>query len=152
MSASPNNTKVVVLGAGPGGYAAAFHAADLGLDVTLIDRRAKPGGVCLYEGCIPSKTLLHTARLIHEARDAADWGIDFGQPKIDLDQLRKHSAGVVTKLTGGLGALSKQRKINYLVGDAAFADPTHVTVSSNGDTQTIECDNAIVATGSRVRR
>ena len=151
MSASSNGKRIVVVGAGPGGYAAAFHAADLGLDVTLIEKRPKPGGVCLYEGCIPSKTLLHAARLIHEAREATAWGIDFGEPRIDLDTLRKYAGQVVTKLTGGLGALSKQRKVNFIQGSASFDDAHHVTVTgTSGETQTVEFDDAIIATGSRI--
>src|SRR2546426_5800575 len=107
-----SNMHIAVVGAGPGGYAAAFLAADLGLKVTLIDPEPNPGGVCLYRGCIPSKALLHVAKLLAESRQAADWGITFGQPAIDLAKLRSWKEGVVRKLTGGLGQLSKQRAIN----------------------------------------
>src|ERR1700752_3239789 len=112
--------KVAVVGAGPGGYAAAFLAADLGVSVTLIDPELNPGGVCLYRGCIPSKALLHVAKLLEEAHQAKDWGIEFGAPKIDLGRLRSFKENVVKKLTGGLGVLSKQRKVRYLQGRAAF--------------------------------
>src|SRR5579862_9127393 len=101
---------IAVIGAGPGGYAAAFLAADLGMNVTLIDPEPNPGGVCLYRGCIPSKALLHVAKVIEESQQAKNWGIDFSQPNIDLGRLRAWKEGVVKKLTGGLGQLSKQRK------------------------------------------
>src|SRR3954451_21183647 len=100
-----STTQVVVIGAGPGGYAAAFLAADLGMKVTLIDPEANPGGVCLYRGCIASKALLHAARLINESHEAKNWGIDFGQPKIDVSRLRAWKDGVIAKLTCGLGQL-----------------------------------------------
>ncbi|HEX3036787.1 MAG TPA: FAD-dependent oxidoreductase, partial [Thermodesulfobacteriota bacterium] len=110
-------TQLVVIGGGPGGYPAAFLAADLGLQVTLIDIEKNPGGVCLYRGgvclyrgCIPSKALLHVAKVITEAHHAANWGIEFSEPQIDIDKLRKWKDGVVQKLTGGLGQLSRQRK------------------------------------------
>ena len=100
---------IAVVGGGPGGYAAAFLAADLGMTVTLIDPEVNPGGVCLYRGCIPSKALLHVAKLLEESHQAKDWGIEFAAPKIDLARLRSWKEGVVKKLTGGLGILSKQR-------------------------------------------
>ncbi len=112
--------KLAVVGAGPGGYAAAFLAADLGLDVTLIDREKNPGGVCLYRGCIPSKALLHVAKLINETREAKHMGLDFPEPKINIDRLREWKNEVVGKMTGGLGILSKQRKVNYIQGNATF--------------------------------
>ena len=112
--------KVAVIGAGPGGYAAAFLAADLGMHVTLIDPEANPGGVCLYRGCIPSKALLHVAKLIEESQQSKNWGIEFDTPKIDLARLRGWKEGVVKKLTGGLGVLSKQRRVEYIQGRAAF--------------------------------
>src|SRR3979409_1568655 len=115
-----SNLKIAVVGGGPGGYAAAFLAADLGMTVTLIDSEVNPGGVCLYRGCIPSKALLHVAKLVEEAEQAKSWGVDFGQPKIDLPRLRSWKEGVVKKLTGGLGQLSKQRKVQYVQGMAAF--------------------------------
>src|SRR3954449_6361365 len=103
---------IAVIGGGPGGYAAAFLAADLGMKVTLIDPEVNPGGVCLYRGCIPSKALLHVAKLIEESHQAKNWGIEFADPKIDLARLRSFKEGVVNKLTGGLGVLSKQRKVH----------------------------------------
>src|SRR3954465_653896 len=101
------SAQVVVVGAGPGGYAAAFAAADLGMQVALVDTEPNPGGVCLYRGCIPSKALLHVAKVISEAKRASAWGITFSEPKIDLDKLRTFKNTVVQKLTGGLGQLSK---------------------------------------------
>src|SRR4030088_1362845 len=108
-----SNLKIAVVGGGPGGYAAAFFAADLGMTVTLIDPELNPGGVCLYRGCIPSKALLHVAKLVEEAEQAKNWGIEFGEPKGDLNQLRGWKESVVKKLTGGLGQLSKQRSGQY---------------------------------------
>src|SRR5215207_6769096 len=107
-------THVAIIGAGPGGYAAAFYAADLGMQVTLIDPFPNPGGVCLYRGCIPSKALLHVADVLSEAKHAEAWGVSFGAPRIDLERLRAFKTKVVEQLTGGLGQLSKQRKITYL--------------------------------------
>src|SRR6202046_5931452 len=111
---------IAVVGAGPGGYAAAFLAADLGMSVTIIDPEVNPGGVCLYRGCIPSKSLLHVAKLIEESEQAKNWGIEFPPPKIDPARLRSWKEGVVKKLTGGLGILSTQRKVTYMQGRAAF--------------------------------
>jgi len=142
--------KIAVVGGGPGGYAAAFMAADLGLEVTLIDERVRPGGVCLYEGCIPSKALLHVADLLQETRHAAAWGIEFGPPKIDLEKLRAFKQNVVGKLTGGLAQISKQRKVQYLQGRAAFVNSTTLRVTeTNGGQQERRFDNVILATGSR---
>src|SRR5271168_3547817 len=124
-----NKLRVAVVGAGPGGYAAAFLAADLGMQVTVIDPEANPGGVCLYRGCIPSKALLHVAKLIDESRHAKDWGIDFAPPQIDLSRLRSWKENVVKKLTGGLGVLSKQRKVEYIQGRAAFENSNTLRVS-----------------------
>jgi len=144
------NLKLAVVGGGPGGYAAAFLAADLGMTVTLIDPESNPGGVCLYRGCIPSKALLHVAKLIEESHQAKNWGIEFEDPKIDLARLRSFKEGVVKKLTGGLGVLSKQRKVHYIQGRAAFASSTslHVT-KSDGSVETLTFDRIILATGSR---
>src|SRR5215510_9964641 len=122
MDGLTNSTQVAVVGGGPGGYAAAFMAADLGLRVVLVDLEPNPGGVCLYRGCIPSKALLHVAKVIGESRQAADWGIEFSEPKIDLDKLRAWKEGVVNKLTGGLGQLSRQRKVDFIRGRAEFLD------------------------------
>jgi len=143
------NTQLAVIGGGPGGYAAAFLAADLGMEVTLIDLEKNPGGVCLYRGCIPSKALLHIAKLISEAEEAKKWGVEFGSPKIDLDKLRNFKNGVVDKLTGGLGQLSKQRKITFIQGKAEFAGSGKLTVKkTDGSIENITYGKAILATGS----
>src|SRR5437868_12879486 len=113
-----SNLRVAVVGGGPGGYAAAFLAADLGMKVTLIDPEANPGGACLYHGCIPSKALLHVAKLIEESQQAKNWGVDFGEPKVDVARLRAWKESVVKKLTGGLGQLAKQRSVQYVQGKA----------------------------------
>src|SRR6201988_246535 len=142
--------KVAVVGAGPGGYAAAFLAADLGMSVTLIDPELNPGGVCLYRGCIPSKALLHVAKLINEAQHAKNWGIDYSNPKIDVARLRSWKEGVVKKLTGGLGQLSKQRKVHYVQGRAAFENSTTLRVTKpDGTEETLTFDRIVIATGSR---
>src|SRR5580658_5262357 len=141
---------VAVIGAGPGGYAAAFLAADLGMTVTLIDPETNPGGVCLYRGCIPSKSLLHVAKLIDETRHAKNWGIDFADPKIDLPRLRSWKEGVVKKLTGGLGVLTKQRKVEYIQGKVAFENSNTLRVSrTNGGQDSLTFDRIVIATGSR---
>jgi dihydrolipoamide dehydrogenase len=145
-----SSVQSVVIGAGPGGYAAAFHAADLGMQVALVDTEPNPGGVCLYVGCIPSKALLHVAKLIGEARHASAWGITYGNPTIDLDKLRAFKAGVVQKLTGGLGQLSKQRKVTYIQGRASFADAKTLRIDlAAGGQDTLTFEHAIIATGSR---
>ena len=145
----PDSTQLVVIGAGPGGYAAAFYAADLGMQVTLIDPSPNPGGVCLYRGCIPSKALLHVADVLNEAKHAEAWGIAFGSPKIDIDRLRGFKTKVVDQLTGGLGQLSKQRKITYVQGTASFKDATTLHVEKEGgETDTLTFEHAIIATGS----
>ncbi len=143
-------TQVAVIGAGPGGYVAAFRAADLGLQVTLIDPEADPGGVCLYRGCIPSKALLHVARLISEAREAEAWGVRFAKPKVDLDRLNAWKDGVIARLTGGLGQLVKARRIRYLRGRAKLsgAHEAVVTLAEGGQTE-LQFGHAILATGSR---
>jgi len=144
------NLSIAVIGAGPGGYAAAFLAADLGMTVTLIDPEMNPGGVCLYRGCIPSKALLHIAKLIEESHQAKDWGIEFAAPKIDLARLRSFKENVVKKLTGGLGILSKQRKVHYVQGRASFENSTTLKVKkSDGTEETLTFDRIIIATGSR---
>ncbi len=143
------SNKIIVIGAGPGGYAAAFFAADLGMEVTLIDKEKNPGGVCLYRGCIPSKALLHVAKLISEAEEAKNWGIEFSKPKIDLTKLRDWKNSVVAKLTGGLGILSKQRKINYIIGSARFINSTTLKVEkSDGSSEELKFEKVIIATGS----
>src|SRR5690606_32797155 len=126
-------TEVLVLGAGPGGYTAAFRAADLGKKVTLVERYPTLGGVCLNVGCIPSKALLHVAKVITDAEEAASAGIRFDKPKIDLARLRAWKDGVVRRLTQGLGGLAKQRKVEVVQGRATFASPHTVRVeSANG--------------------
>jgi dihydrolipoamide dehydrogenase len=141
---------VAVVGAGPGGYAAAFLSADLGMTVTLIDPEVNPGGVCLYRGCIPSKALLHVAKLIEESEQAKDWGIDFAAPKIDLLRLRSWKENVVKKLTGGLGILSKQRKVKYVQGRAAFENSTTLRITkSDSSEESLTFDRIVIATGSR---
>ncbi len=145
-----NKTQVAVIGAGPGGYAAAFLAADMGMAVTLIDPAENPGGVCLYRGCIPSKALLHVARLINEAAEAKAWGVSFGKPRIDIKQLRQWKSDVVTGLTGGLGRLVSQRKIDHVKATARFADQRTLTLTdTDGKATTLGFEQAILATGSR---
>src|SRR5215475_13539391 len=130
--ADNSKLNIAVVGAGPGGYAAAFLAADLGMKVALIDREQNPGGVCLYRGCIPSKALLHVAALINESRHAKNWGVEFGEPKIDVARLRSFKEGVVNKLTGGLGQISKMRKVQYIRGEASFENSNTVRVAKTG--------------------
>jgi len=150
MSDAKNKTHVAVIGAGPGGYPAAFLAADLGLEVTMIDPEDNPGGVCLYRGCIPSKALLHTAKVISEAEHFKSLGVTFNKPKINLDKLRDWKNSVVQKLVGGLGQLSKQRKVAYIQGRAAFVDSHTLEIKkADGEKQDLKFDYAIIATGSR---
>jgi len=150
---SEQKTQLVVIGGGPGGYAAAFYAADLGLQVTLVELEKNPGGVCLYRGCIPSKALLHVAKLLNETKHAADWGIEYSKPKINLDKLRDWKQSVVNKLTGGLGVLTKQRKINYIQGRATFTGANTLSIEGvDGKTSTLTFENAILATGSSPAR
>jgi dihydrolipoamide dehydrogenase len=145
-----SSTQLVVIGGGPGGYAAAFFAADMGLSVTLVDMEPNPGGVCLYRGCIPSKALLHVAKVASEAKHASHWGLTYAEPTIDLDKLREFKNGVVGKLTGGLGQLSKQRKITYIQGKASFVDAKNVSIepAGGGAAQSLAFEHAIIATGS----
>lgn len=150
MSTASTHASLLVIGGGPGGYPAAFLAADLGLDVTLVEMETNPGGVCLYRGCIPSKALLHVSRVITESREAQEWGLTYTEPTIDLDKMRSWKNKVIQKLTGGLGALTRKRQINFVQGRAKFLSPTSVLVEkSDGSTQTITFDNCILATGSR---
>jgi dihydrolipoamide dehydrogenase len=147
---SKNSTQVLVLGGGPAGYAAAFTAADLGLQVTLVELDANPGGTCLYRGCIPSKALLHVAKVIHEAEESAHFGLKFAKPEINIDRVREATRDIVKKMTGGLGRLCKARKINYIQGRGSFIDSHNMHISfSDGSTQEIPFENAIIATGSR---
>ncbi len=140
---------LLVLGAGPGGYSAAFRAADLGLNVVLVERYSTLGGVCLNVGCIPSKALLHTAAVLEEAQALADHGISFGKPKIDLDKLRAFKDGVIGKLTGGLAGMAKARKVTVVTGVGSFVSPNHVSVQTASGVQTIEFSQAIIAAGSQ---
>src|SRR5918993_394067 len=143
-------TDVAVIGAGPGGYAAAFYAADRGMRVALIDPAPNPGGVCLYRGCIPSKALLHVAELVNEAKHAEAWGVSFKTISIDLPKLRAFKDKVVAQLTGGVGQLSKQRKIAYVRGTASFRDARTLEIAVEGDAGgVLRFQHAIVATGSR---
>ncbi|MBB6339224.1 dihydrolipoamide dehydrogenase [Xanthomonas arboricola] len=142
--------KMVVLGAGPGGYTAAFRAADLGLDTVLIERYASLGGVCLNVGCIPSKALLHAAAVIDEVAHAGDFGVDFGQPRITLDKLREYKEKVVGKLTGGLASMAKQRKVRTVTGVASFVSPNELEiVGDDGKTQLLRFEHCIIAAGSQ---
>ncbi len=142
--------RVAVVGGGPGGYAAAFLAADLGMQVTLIDPEVNPGGVCLYRGCIPSKALLHVAKLIEESQQAKNWGIDFPPAKVDLTRLRTWKEGVVKRLAGGLGQLTKQRHVEYIQGRAAFDNSNTLRVHKTDSTEVVlSFDRIIIATGSR---
>lgn len=144
-----SNLNIAVIGGGPGGYAAAFLAADLGMKVTLIDREQNPGGVCLYRGCIPSKALLHVAKVIDESRHAGNWGIEFAEPKIDVARLRTFKEGVVNKLTGGLGQVAKMRKVQYVRGEASFENSNTIRVTNGGGEEKLSFDRIIIATGSR---
>ena len=143
------STQLVVVGGGPGGYAAAFLAADLGLSTTLVDPELNPGGVCVYRGCIPSKALLHVAKLVDESRHAKAWGVEFGEPKIDLDKLRAFKDNVVKRLTSGTGQLVKFRKVRYLQGYAEIVDAHNLRVKlAGGGEEAVQFEHAILATGS----
>ena len=143
------SVQLVVVGAGPGGYAAAFLAADLGLSVALVDPEVNPGGVCVYRGCIPSKALLHVAKLVDESRHAKAWGVEFAEPTIDLAKLRAFKDSVVRKNTSGTGQLVKARKIQYLQGWATLVDAHHLTVQLlSGGEESVQFEHAVLATGS----
>ena len=148
MPGTDRHAPLLVLGAGPGGYTAAFRAADLGLEVVLVERWPTLGGVCLNVGCIPSKALLHAARVIDEAESMAEHGIRFGAPQIDIDKLRAWKSGVVGKLTGGLTALARQRKVTVVQGSGRFVAPRVIEVTGEGGTQRIGFDHCIIAAGS----
>jgi dihydrolipoamide dehydrogenase len=141
--------KLVVLGSGPGGYTAAFRAADLGVDTVLVERHATLGGVCLNVGCIPSKALLHAAAVIDEAAAMAAHGVSFGAPKIDLDKLRSFKNKVVAQLTGGLGSMAKQRKVRVVQGTGTFVSPNEMEVQTKDGVKLIRFENAIIAAGSQ---
>lgn len=155
QATSPTTEKItkqniIVIGGGPGGYTAAFLAADLGQKVTLVDLDINPGGVCLYRGCIPSKALLHAAKVLSESKEAEKIGIKFAKPEIDLNKLRNWKNDIVKKLTGGLGQLNKRRKVTFIQGRAVFVDSQTVEVEKiNGKKETLKFDKAILATGSR---
>jgi dihydrolipoamide dehydrogenase len=141
-------TQVAVLGAGPGGYAAAFYAADLGMQVALIDEEKNPGGVCLYRGCIPSKALLHVAKVMDEARHAEAWGVAFNEPQVEVNRLRAFKQGVVDKLTSGVGQVGRLRKVKYLQGRGTVTGPRSMTIAgAHGNTE-LSFDHCILATGS----
>ena len=146
------HTEVVVLGAGPGGYTAAFRAADLGKKVVMIERYPTLGGVCLNVGCIPSKALLHMAKVITEADEAAHAGITFGKPVIDIDKLRTWKDGVLGKLTKGLTGLAKQRKVQVITGRGEFASANTIRVETADGVKTIAFESCIIAAGSSVAR
>ena len=145
----PPSGPLVVLGAGPGGYSAAFRAADMGMEVILIERYPTLGGVCLNVGCIPSKALLHTASVMEEAQSMAAHGISFGKPKIDLDKLRAFKDGVIGKLTGGLAGMAKARKVRVIQGEASFTGPNSIEVKLQSGSETIQFGQAIIAAGSQ---
>ncbi len=149
MTNKNSRVHVAVIGAGPAGYAAGFKAADLGLRVTLVDREYNPGGVCLYRGCIPSKALLHVAKVIHEADKLSNCGILFSKPKINVDKLRTWKESVVSQLTSGLGQLSKVRDITFIQGTAQFKNSTTVSIHKNDGSQLeLNVDYTIIAVGS----
>ena len=148
-SSSDIETEVVVLGAGPGGYTAAFRAADLGKKVVLVERYDSLGGVCLNVGCIPSKALLHTAQIITEAEHMKANGVDFGKPKIDLAGINGFKEKVVGKLTGGLAGLAKQRKVTVVHGVGQFTDANTLSVEKDGKQTLIRFENCIIAAGSQ---
>jgi dihydrolipoamide dehydrogenase len=144
--------QVVVIGSGPGGYTAAFRAADLGLETVLVERYPSLGGVCLNVGCIPSKALLHAARVLAEAQEAAEFGVRFGDPDVDLDALRAWKEKVVGQLTGGLGGLAKRRSVRVIQGAARFTGPNTITVAGDDGETTVSFDNCIIAAGSSAAR
>src|ERR1700733_10865038 len=142
--------QLVVIGAGPSGYAAAFLAADMGMEVAIVEKEVNPGGVCLYRGCIPSKALLHAAKIISEARHAKAFGIEYNDPKIDVNKLRDWKKSVVSKLTGGLGQLARARKVKYIQGEAVFINSNTLKIKkTDGTTEELSFQKAILATGSR---
>lgn len=146
------HAEVLVLGSGPGGYTAAFRAADLGKSVVMVERHERIGGVCLNVGCIPSKALLHTAQIINEADEMGHHGVKFSKPKIDIRELAGWKDSVVNQLTGGLKGLAKQRKVTIVQGEGSFTSPNTLKVEGNDGDKTISFDNCIIAAGSRVTK
>ena len=145
--------EMLVLGAGPGGYSAAFRSADLGMKTVLVERYATLGGVCLNVGCIPSKALLHTASIMDEVATLPDHGISYGPPQIDIDKLRAFKDGVVKKLTGGLAGMAKMRKVEVVTGVGSFLDPHHLEVTGgDGGRKVVKFQKAIIAAGSQAVR
>ncbi|ASJ98120.1 dihydrolipoyl dehydrogenase [Shewanella marisflavi] len=142
-------TQVVVLGAGPAGYSAAFRAADLGLETVIVERFSTLGGVCLNVGCIPSKALLHVSKVIEEAKAISNHGVVFGEPQIDLDKLREFKQSVISQLTGGLGGMSKMRKVNVVNGFGKFTGPNTIEVAGEDGVKVVHFEQAIIAAGSR---
>jgi dihydrolipoamide dehydrogenase len=150
MGEFTQDTEVLVIGGGPGGYAAAFRAADLGLDVTMVDTAPRPGGVCLFTGCIPSKTLLYVTELMHDAGRAKEMGITFQEPQVDINRLRDWKNQVIDKLANGLVELTKRRGVLFLNGKAVFEDSTHVRIQNSGASR-VKFKHAVIATGSSTR-
>lgn len=149
MMSKEIKAQVVVLGSGPAGYSAAFRCADLGLDTVLIEKYNTLGGVCLNVGCIPSKALLHVAKVIEEAKAMAEHGVVFGEPQTDINKIRLWKDKVITQLTGGLGGMAKMRKVNVVNGYGKFTGPNTIVVEGEDGQTTVNFDNAIVAAGSR---
>ncbi len=150
MADENKSIKLAVVGGGPGGYAAAFLAAELGMQVTLIDPEENPGGVCLYRGCIPSKALLHVAKVVHEAEEAKEWGVTFNKPRFNAKKIRGWKDDIVQKLTGGLGELSRLRKVEHVRGTAKFKNGTTLIITKNdGSSDSMSYDKIIIATGSK---
>lgn len=145
----PMTTEIVVVGAGPGGYAAAFYAADRGKKVTLVEQNPRLGGICLNVGCIPSKALLHAAAILREAKDASRWGIEFGTPRVDLDKLRGWKESILDKLGQGIAGLAKQRNVQVLQGRGHFEDSQTLRVETSEGQKFIRYDKAVIAVGSR---
>jgi len=146
----PAKAQLAVIGGGPGGYHAAFKAAELGLEVTIIDPEENPGGVCLHRGCIPSKALLHVAKLVNEAAESAEIGVNFAPPEVDIDKVRSWKNEVIGKLTGGLGMKAGQLKVTHVRGMARFKDASTLTViGHDGAEGELAFEQAILATGSR---
>ena len=144
---------LVVLGGGPGGYAAAFMAADLGMEVTLVEKDTRLGGTCLLRGCIPSKALLHVGRVVAEAREMQEWGVNFSAPKIDIDAVRNRKEKVIGALTGGLAQLAKRRNVEVVQGQAIFTSSNAIEVIQQGsDSKKLTFDHCILASGSRPAR